>query len=152
MIGGGGGGGGGGGAAGARVAGVMENRYRLGRFRLDASTVAPSMCTRFVVQQFALDVYRQTFASQRAVILLTLMAAVGICHVAHPTDRFLYRLKGALECHSIGCAIDEMDIFVPINHAQPDYETNLLDAMPSSLGGGGRTMSAKTPIRLASQQ
>lgn len=120
-------GGGGGGGAGNHNNTVVS--YRLRRFLLDEQIVVPTVCGRFMTQQFVLDCVEYGMSSWRRFhVFVAVLSAVGRLHsAAKLKDVFLLNLKMALEQLSAWDAVNELGLLVSIAGSSPVYRVSKED-------------------------
>lgn len=125
--------------------------YRLRRFLLDEYVVIPTLCGRFMVQQFVLDCIEYGLSSwHRFHVFVAVLSAVGKLHAAAgQNDAFLLNLKMAMERLSAWDAVNELGLLVSIAGSSPVYKVSREDIGLVSDKNAKQLPVISTPYRLA---
>jgi len=98
-----------------------------------------------------MDCVETAVSGKRSTLLFTLISAVGRAYVNHKTDKFLLRLKIALERPSYIEALREISMFVAVGRDQPEYETQTM--IVKNVNGYKQLYAPpQTPYRLSGAQ
>ena len=88
--------------------------------------IREAVCTKSLIQEFALMCFDYGIRWGRPEILLSLLSAVGTCYVSHKNDAFMARLRVALDKRNARDAIEQIGMFVALNGQRPEYAVRVI--------------------------